>query len=312
MTPSQALFDRPTLRIRRERAAAAFADAAFLVEEVAERLLDRLPDIDRRFPMALDLGCHTGQIGALLAGRGGIQTLVQADPSFAMVRRAADLRVVADPEALPFAGNRFDLVLSCFLLHAVNDLPGALVQIRRALRPDGLFLAALPGGETLRELRQVLMEAEIELADGASPRVMPFVDVRDAGMLLQRAGFALPVADMETITVTYAHPLALMRELRAMGEANPLAQRSRRPLRRDVLMRACALYQETFGTPEGRIPATFQILFLTAWHPHESQQQPLRRGSGQESLARALGVPLDVIEGTAGRRGKDRDEDGPA
>ncbi|WGF90037.1 methyltransferase domain-containing protein [Marinivivus vitaminiproducens] len=301
MSDSPALFDRPAIRRARTRATPGFADAAFLVDEVAERLLDRLDDVDRRFPLALDLGCHTGQVAARLAGRGGVATLVQADASAAMASRAGGLTVVADEEALPFAGNRFDLVLSCFNLHGVNDLPGTLVQIRRALKPDGLFLAALPGGQTLHELRHALMQAEIETTGGAAPRVMPFTDVRDAGMLLQRAGFALPVVDMETITVTYAHPLVLMRELRAMGEANAVALRSRKPLRRDVLMRAAAIYQETFGTAEGRVRATFEILFLAAWHPHESQQQPLRRGSGQESLAKALGVPLEVLEGKAKR-----------
>jgi hypothetical protein len=180
----------------------------------------------------------------------------------------------------------------------VNDLPGTLAQIRYALKPDGLFLAIMPGGATLFELRESLMRAELEITGGAGPRVSPVVDVRDAGMLLQRAGFALPVVDVDTVTVTYDHPLKLMAELRAMGEANALVQRGR-ALHCATLGRACAIYRELFGDRAQRIPATFQLLTLSAWAPDPSQPQPIRRGSGQVNLAEALGVPVEVLDGKA-------------
>ena len=184
-----------------------------------------------------------------------------------MVRRAAGPRLVADEEALPFGAGSLDLVISCFSLHWVNDLPGTLAQIRYALKPDGLFLAAMPGGTTLAELRESLMRAELELDGGAAPRVSPFVDVRDAGMLLQRAGFALPLVDVDTITVTYDHPLRLMQELRAMGEANALAQRGRAPLKRATLAARLRDLSGSVRRPDDRVPATFQILMLSGWAP---------------------------------------------
>jgi SAM-dependent methyltransferase len=204
--------------------------------------------------------------------------------------RAAGLRVVADEEFLPFAAGTFDLVASCLSLHWVNDLPGALIQLRHALRPDGLLLVSLLGGETLHELRAALLEAEAEVTGGAAPRVSPFADVRDAGSLLQRAGFALPVVDADTITVSYPNALALMRDLRAMGEANALAERRRGFSRRGVLLRAAARYEERFADATGRVPATFKIITLTAWAPHEAQPKPLRPGSAAARLAAALGA----------------------
>lgn len=269
----------------------------FLFDEVAARLVERLEDVRRSFPLALELGCHTGQLAAALGRYSGMERLVQSDLSPEMVRRAGGARLVADEEALPFGPDVFDLVLSCCSLHWVNDLPGTLVQIRHALKPDGLFLAALPGGNTLFELREVLLQAEAERTGGAAARLSPFLDVRDAGMLLQRAGFALPVVDVEPITVTYEHPLKLIRELRAMGEANALAERGQQPLGRATVARAAELYAARFGDGRGRIPATFQIIVLTAWKPHESQPQPKRRGSGQVNLARAMGVPVEILEG---------------
>lgn len=292
-----AIFDRALLRRRRERAAPGFGGVDFLVREVALRLAERVSDVRRRFALALELGCHTGQLTRALGEGAPIGRLVQADLAPAMARRAAGPRVVADEELLPFAGERFDLVLSCFSLHWVNDLPGALAQVARALKPDGLFLAALAGGTTLLELREALLRAELELESGAALRVSPFVELRDAGGLLQRAGLALPIADLETIRVTYDHPLRLMQELRAMGEANALLPMHRRPLRRRTLLRACEIYLELFADPAGRVPATFQILMLSGWKPGPDQPQPLRRGSGQLNLARALGVPVEVIEG---------------
>jgi SAM-dependent methyltransferase len=213
-----------------------------------------------------------------------------------MLRRAQGLRVAADEELLPFGAGRFDLVLSCFSLHWVNDLPGTLLQIGRVLKPDGLFLAALPGGATLVELREALMRAELELEGGAGLRVAPAVDLRDAGGLLQRAGLALPIVDLETIQVTYDHPLKLIQELRAMGEAGALVAQHRRPLRRATLLRACEIYRDLFADGAGRVPATFQILMLSGWRPGPDQPQPLRRGCGRVDLARALAVPAEPLE----------------
>jgi SAM-dependent methyltransferase len=225
--------------------------------------------------------------------------LIRADLALPMVQRAGRPGLVCDEEALPFGHGRLDLIVSLLGLHSVNDVPGALVQMRAALRPDGLLLAALPGGRTLVELRHALTAAELEVTGGAAARIAPFMDVRDAGMLLQRAGFALPIVDSETITVTYGDALTLMRELRAMGESGPLAERTRPFLRRDVLVRAAEIYVQTFADARGRLPATFEILFLTGWAPDPSQQQPARRGSGQARLAEAFGVPPEAIEGQA-------------
>ncbi len=298
---SAAIFDRSLLRRRRERAAPGLAAVDFLIREVAARLAERLADVRRRFPLALDLGCHTGQLAAALGADAPIERLVQADLAPAMVRRSPGLGVVADEELLPFGAARFDLVLSCLSLHWVNDLPGTLAQIGHTLKPDGLLLAALPGGATLRELREALLRAELEQDGGASLRVSPFVDLRDAGALLQRAGFALPIVDLETIVVTYDQPLQLMQELRLMGEANVLVDRGRRPLRRATLHRACELYRQLFADARGRLPATFQVLMLSGWKPGPDQPKALRRGSGQHNLARALGVPLEVLDGRAKR-----------
>jgi SAM-dependent methyltransferase len=285
--PEQArIFDRRLLRTRRARAARDLHAHDFLLKEIAERLCDRLSDIARTFPLALDLGARGGLLAHMLQGRGGIETLVQSDASLVSARRAqqAGPSLVADEELLPFKAECFDAVLSNLALHWVNDLPGALAQIRNCLKPDGLVLASLFGAGTLQELRACLMEAELAELGGASPRVSPFADLRDAAGLLQRAGFALPVADVDTVTVTYGDFFALLRDLRGMGEANALFERLKRPTRRAVFARAAALYQDRFADREGRLRATFQVLFLTGWAPHESQQQPARRGSGQTSL----------------------------
>jgi NADH dehydrogenase [ubiquinone] 1 alpha subcomplex assembly factor 5 len=292
MTDDVTVFNRALVRARRQRRAAAFDGFDFLAREVAERLADRLDDVTRRFPLALDLGCRGGVLGSLLAGRGGVETLVQTDLAAAMAARARAFGLVcaADEEALPFADGSLDLALSSLALHWVNDLPGTLVQIRRALKPDGLLLAALFGGETLTELRAALAEAELETTGGVSPRVSPFADVRDMGALLQRAGYALPVVDSETITVSYAEPLSLMRDLRGMAESNAVAARRTVPMRRDTLMRACERYAETHAGADGRIPATFQVLFLTGWAPDASQPKALQPGQAATPLAQALGA----------------------
>ncbi len=231
------VFDRAAQRAKRDRAAAA-TGVDFLFSEAAERLLDRLEDIDRRFPVALDLGCRDGMLGRALAGRGGIEFLVQADPSPLFAARSAGTRLAAEPEFLPFAPASFDAVLSTLLLHWANDLPGALLQLRRALRPDGLLLVSLLGGETLSELRACLMEAELAEEGGVSPRVSPFAELRDLGSLMQRAGFAMPVVDSDRLTVTYPDALALMRELRLMGEGNTAVERRRSFSRRATLLLA--------------------------------------------------------------------------
>jgi SAM-dependent methyltransferase len=261
----------------------------FLFEEVAHRLVDRLDDIRRDFPVAVEIGARRGGLRPRLEGRNGIRTLVQIDASLAMIRQAAGPRLVADEELFPFATHSVDLVVSNLALHWTNDLPGALAQVRRALRPDGLLLAALIGGDSLVELRAALADAEIEAVGGLTPRLSPLVGVRDAGALLQRAGFALPVVDIDRITVSYADPLALMHDLRAMGETNATAGRPHSLTRRDVIAGAALRYAERHGDAEGRIPATFDIIHLSGWAPDASQPTPLRPGSGQVSLTQVLG-----------------------
>lgn len=281
------IFDRRAVRLHRARAAAG-EGAGFLAAEVAGRLAERLDEVRRRFPLALDLGCGDGATARALAGRGGIERLVSADAAFAYARRAATPALVAEAEALPFAPASFDLVVSSLALHWTNDLPGALVQLRRLLRPDGLLLASLWGGGTLDALREALIEGELAEEGGASPRVSPFADPRDLGGLLQRAGFALPVVDTDEITVTYADAFALMRDLRAMGEGNAVAERRRGFTRRATLARAAAHYQAQCAGPDGRIAARFALVTLTAWAPAPSQPQPLRPGSAKHRLADAL------------------------
>jgi NADH dehydrogenase [ubiquinone] 1 alpha subcomplex assembly factor 5 len=284
------VFDRAAVRAHRARAARRPEAAKFLIAEAAARLADRLDDVTRRFPRALDLGSRDGVLARLVAGRGGIETLVHADAAFGYARLAPAPALVAEAEALPFHTASFDLVLSNLELHWTNDLPGALLQLRQALKPDGLLLASLFGGETLRELRRAFLEAELEEEGGASPRVAPFADVRDLGMLLQRAGFALPVVDSDSIDVTYGDALALMRELRAMGESNAVGERRRSFTRRATLLGAGRRYHELFAGPDGRVPAHFEIVTLTAWAPDASQPRPLKPGSARTSLAAALGA----------------------
>ena len=281
-------FDRRALRRNRERHAAGFAAHAFLLREVAERLAERLGEINRAFPTALALDARGGVLAQALSGKGGIEMLVQAELSPKLAAGLARPALALDEEALPFGPGSLDLVVSCLGLHWVNDLPGTLAQIRWSLKPDGLFLAAFPGGDTLHELRGALLRAELEVTGGASPRVSPFVDLRDAAALLQRAGMALPVADVDRLKVTYAEPLQLLADLRAMGETSALISRGR-PLSRAVLGRASEIYLQEYGDRQGRIAASFDILFLAGWKPHESQQTPSPRGSGKIDLASVLG-----------------------
>ncbi len=284
-----ALFDRRAWRRHRERAARQ-GSVDFLHAEIADRLLDRLDGVDRRFRLVLDLGARHGTLSRALAQRPGTERVVGAEPAFAFLAQGSGLRVAADPELLPFGDGSFDLAVSALALHWAGDLPGALIQLRRALKSDGLLLAAIFGGNTLAELRTALIEAELAEEGGASPRVSPTADLSDAAALLQRAGFALPVADADAITVTYPDALALMRDLRGMGETNALSARRRTSLRRATLARAAAIYAERFGQADGRIRATFEILYLTGWAPAASQPQPLRPGSAARRLADALGT----------------------
>jgi NADH dehydrogenase [ubiquinone] 1 alpha subcomplex assembly factor 5 len=285
------LFDRALLARRRARVAASAAQHDFLLARVAADLAERLAIVRRSFPLAANLGAHHGLVSQAIQGIAGVERVIDVDATpAAMLRSATRLRVVAEEDALPFADASLDLVVSGLSLQLVNDLPGALVQIRRALKPDGLLFASLLGGGTLKELREAWLAAEAEISGGASPRVAPFADVREMGALLQRAGFALPVVDSETVIVTYANPLALMQEIRAMGVSNMLISRRRAPVTRRLLLRAAEIYAERFAGPDGRVPATFEILTLTAWAPDESQPKPLRPGSAQTRLADALGV----------------------
>ena len=287
-----ALFDRRGWRAHRDRAARLAQGGAgaadFLHAEIADRLIDRLDVVNREFAVALDLGARDGGLARTLAARQGTRLVVAAEPASRFLAAAPDPRVAADPELVPFRDASFDLIASVLTLHWTADLPGALVQLRRVLKPDGLLLAAMLGGQTLVELRTALFEAELAEEGGVSPRVSPAIELADAAALLQRTGFALPVADSETITVSYPDMLALLRDLRGMGETNALAARRRGCLRRATLARAAQIYAERFGDGAGRIPAHFEILFLCGWAPHPSQPRPLPRGSATARLADAL------------------------
>jgi SAM-dependent methyltransferase len=306
VSPHPVIFDRHHQRALRARAA-ALGPSTFLIERVAEDLSDRLAAVLRRFECAVDLATPTDAVRRVLAASGKVGTIIAADAladiscrrrrdTIGTGERAsegafdAQLAVAADEEALPFRDASLDLVVSALALQFVNDLPGTLIQIRRALKPDGLLLAALAGGDTLTELRQAFAAAEVEIEDGISPRVVPFSDVRDMGALLQRAGFALPVTDTDRVTARYASPISLMHDLRRMGATNALLERSRRPLKRATLRRMTEIYAERFADRDGRIRATFEIVWLSGWAPHPSQQTPLAPGSARQRLADVLGT----------------------
>jgi len=276
--PNQ-VFDRASVRRHRERAAAGFFPRhSVLSEETARQILERLADVKRSFKTILDLGARDGFLARQLATQNA--TVVAADLSEKMLASHHDtLCVVADEELLPFAPRSFDLAVSNLSLHWVNDLPGALVQIKNSLRPDGLFLATLLGGQTLIELRTCLLEAELTVMGGISPRLSPSIDLQTASALLQRAGFHLPVTDQETMTLTYSDMFALMRDLRGMGEANAHLRRSRKGARRAVFDLANQLYRERFALSDGRIPATFEVIFMHGWN---------------EGIPRKLTQPIDI------------------
>jgi SAM-dependent methyltransferase len=267
------LFDRPLLRVRQERALRG-GPATFLLDRIAEDAAERLQAVLREFNNAADIGTPGDQLRAALAGRVGQLARIDLPDS--------------ESEPLPLQPEQLDLAVSALAFQFVNDLPGVLAQIRRALRPDGFLLAAMIGGDTLTELRQSFAAAEAELEGGVSPRVVPFADLRDVGALLQRAKFALPVTDVDRIVVRYASAFALMADLRHMGATNVLVERRRTPSRRATMLRMAQIYGERFADADGRIRATFDVIWLSGWAPHESQQQPLKPGSAKASLAEAV------------------------
>jgi SAM-dependent methyltransferase len=284
MTANPTIFDRDLLRARQRRAA-ALGPATFLLDRVAEEMVDRLAVVLRAFERAADLDTPADTIRTALVASGKVPSLERAS-----IVSEAGLEVMIDKQAQPFADGSLDLVVSGLALQFVNDLPGAFIQMRRALKPDGLLLAAMIGGDSLTELREAFAQAESEVEGGLSPRVLPFGDIRELGSLMQRAGFALPVVDSDRVTVRYGSPIALMRDLRAMGATNILIERRRTPLRRATLRRMIEIYAERFADSDGRLRATFEIVWLSGWAPHESQQKPLKPGSATRRLADALGT----------------------
>ncbi|MBI1186191.1 MAG: SAM-dependent methyltransferase [Alphaproteobacteria bacterium] len=286
--PPAPLFDARLARLHRARAAGRFDTRAFLHKNAADDLAERLEAIPRRFNRALLLGAP-GLMRGAIAARPALAARIGETIAADSVAPLAPGGVALAPDALPFAVGHFDLVLSPLFLHWANDLPGALIQVRAGLTGDGLMLASVFGGDTLSELRTALLEGEAEARGGAGLRVAPFADVRALGALLQRAGFALPAADRDVITARYRDPFGLLRDLRGMGETNALATRAG-PLTRSAAIKAGAAYARRFSDPDGRVRATFEIVTLTGWAPHASQQTPLRPGSAQARLADALGV----------------------
>lgn len=282
------VFDPALINARRKRALRdGDPKARFLLDIASQELAERLSVVERHFDTAVELHGYTGETAALLAQTGKVSQIIRIETD-AVFAKPGDTLSTASLETVPLPPESVNLVVSPLSLHLTNDTPGVFIQVRRVLKPDGLFLAAIPGSGTLQELREVLLQTESELTGGASPRVIPFADVRDIGALLQRAGFSLPVADTETYTVRYDSLFALMRDLRAMGMTNPLAARSRAPLGRQFFVRAAQLYAERFSDPDGRIRATFSIIYISGWAPHESQQKPLRPGSAKQRLSDAL------------------------
>jgi SAM-dependent methyltransferase len=290
MNDERVLFDRKLLRQRRARFAHEIEGREFLLAHVAAEIAERIALMLRSFPLALDLGAYRGLLGRRVTELPSVGAMICAESALAFAALCPRPALVCDEDLLPFKDKSFNLIVSGLALHRVNDLPGALIQIRRALAPDGLFMAALLGARSLIELRQALIEAEAEAQGGASPRISPFADVREYGALLQRAGFALPVADADTLKVTYSSPRELMREVRALGGGNVLLARSKAPLPRGTLERAEALYRRQHATADGKITATFEFVYLSGWAPDPSQQKPLKPGSAAQRLADALGT----------------------
>ncbi|MEO1719054.1 MAG: methyltransferase domain-containing protein [Pseudomonadota bacterium] len=282
------LFDRSLVAHRRNRSATSSPDAGFLLDRAVDDALERLAIVTRDFTDILVLGAHDGRAGRRLRAAYPQATVLEVDHAADLLALADGPTLVADEEALPFEAEQFDLVVSPLVLHAVNDLPGVLSQIQRCLRPDGLLVGALAGGRTLEELADAMLTAEAEQTGAVSMRVAPRIDVRQLGSLLQRAQFALPVVDSDVVSTTYASPLHLMREVKAMGASNALAERPRTPMTRGLLLRACEVYAERYADDDGRVRATFEVLTMTGWAPHPDQPKPLKPGSATHRLADAL------------------------
>ncbi len=281
------VFDRSRLAQRRRRARDSYQSVDFLKRRVAEDVADRILLTKRHFPVALETGAGFLNMRDDLAPF--VDTHICMDLSPEIASFTAQPTLASDEELLPFKEHSLDLIISALSLHWVNDLPGALIQARNALKPDGFFVAAMLGGNTLTELRQVLLQAESELTGGAEMRVSPFADALDLSQLLQRAGFALPVSDRDQLTLRYDSMFALLNDLKASGETHSPFTQGRRPLSRRILMRAAQLYAEQFSDPDGRIRASIDIMWVTGWAPHPDQPKPARRGSGTVSLAEAVG-----------------------
>ena len=284
------LFDQQLIRQHRQRAASNYADFAYLKDAAAARLADRLELMRRDFDLCLDVGAHDGRLAQHFAGLGKIGHMIHTDSAetFAIAAKQHGPVVVHALGELPYKPESFDAVFSCLSLHWVDDLPGLMMQARQLLKPDGLLLVSLLGGNSLTELKQALAEAEQHITGGFSPRCAPMADIRDIGGLMNRAGLALPVADSDRLTVNYPHMFKLMSDLRGMGEQNALLARLKTPTRRQVFLRAAEIYQQRFGQADGQIPASFEIVTVTGWAPHESQQKPLRPGTAAHRLASAL------------------------
>ncbi len=294
LAPPPSLFDRARVTRNRDRASSRFRDYAFLKDRESTQLLERLRDTSRDFERALDLGAHDGQASEVLLESGKVKEIIALEEAPLMIerlRRAGVTAMQGSEDFLPFDPENFDLVVSLLSLHWANDLPGVLSQVRTVLKPDGLFLGCLFGGDTLPELRAALIEAESEITGGVSPRLSPLPGLQDIAGLLQRAGFALPVADVDEVTVRYSHPMKLLEDLKGMGEQAAFAKREgqeRRPLSRRILSRMSEIYFERFSDPDGKVRATFKIIWMSGWAPHESQPKPLKPGSGKFSLADAV------------------------
>jgi NADH dehydrogenase [ubiquinone] 1 alpha subcomplex assembly factor 5 len=272
------IFDRLHLNHTHTRSRALYADHDIIIRAVWDQIIDRLHDIKRSFQNVLVLGPR------------GADDMCQTLKIAKKIEQVTILQAISDAEILPYEPAHFDLILSAFDLHTINDLPGIMIQIRTLLKPDGVLLAAFPGGETLYELRQAMMMAELELTGGGSPRILPWMDKQQAGALLQRGKFALPVADSEKIIIEYGALQTLLHDLRGMGESNVLRARSKKPVPRSFFKRTEEIYRAAFGMENGRLPATFEILHMIGWAPAASQQQPLKPGSATSRLADILGT----------------------
>ncbi len=279
------IFDRTKVRMQRNRSAKNLKQHGFLVDWAMEQIIDRLGDVKKTLPTALQLGLRSD---IALPESTGVENLYKLDLAEKLLTTDSSKQVQADEEFLPFANDSFDLIISPLNLHTTNDLPGTLIQIKNALKPDGLFIAAMLGGETLYELRKIMSDAEMKILEGLSPRVAPFADMQQMGALMQRANFKLPVVDSEKIIVTYDNVFKLMQDLRLMGENNALMERYKKTSTKKFMQEVGLQYQEQLGDENGAIPATFEVIFLIGWKDHESQQKPLRPGSAQNRLADAL------------------------